>query len=307
MRCPSLRDLPPPPEAKTIWPWTRGSQPLPERMPNGQPWPLVSIVTPALNHGRFLEEAIRSVLLQGYPRIELIVCDGGSTDETVAVLARYQPWLKYWVSEEDDGPAGALNKGFGVATGEVFGFLNADDFLLPGCLEKVAHEFAEHREVDVVSGHGYFTTPAGELAMPTYSDAWSFVRFCHAACVLVQPATFFRREAFDRAHGFRAGRSTCWDMELWADMARAGATFRTMAAFVAACRLHSESITGHAGLRERRVRDAVAVMEELRGRPATAIDRFRCLFHRAIKFSRHPHRTLRQRYFFFTTLHRWSL
>lgn len=92
-----------------------------------------------------------------------------------------------------------------------------------------------------MSGHGYFAKASGELGVPLFSGRWSVTRFCHGACVLVQPATFFRRLVFDRARGFRPGPSTCWDMQLWADMARAGATFYCMDEFIAGFRLHPRS------------------------------------------------------------------
>jgi glycosyltransferase involved in cell wall biosynthesis len=307
MRCPTLTELPPPPEAMTIWPWTRGSRPLSPTMPNGESWPLISIVTPSFNQGRFLEQAIRSVLLQGYPRLELIVIDGRSSDNSIKTIARYGTWIKHWVSEPDSGPAAALNKGFGVASGEIFGFLNADDFYLPGCLEKVAAAFHARPSADVVSGHGYFAKVSGELGMPTFSDRWNPRRFRYGACVLVQPATFFRRAAFEQVNGFKQDPSTCWDMELWADMALAGATFHSMDEFVAAFRLHAGSITGAAGLRWQRLRDSLAVLERVRGRPDSFNDRLLSLYHCVSKFSEHPMRTFRQRLFFYRTLGRWML
>lgn len=101
--------------------------------------------------GSVLEQSIRSVLLQGYPRLEFIVIDGRSSDDSIKTIARYETWIKHWVSEPDSGPADALNKGFGVASGDIFGFLNADDFYLPGCLEKVAAGFHAHPSADVVA------------------------------------------------------------------------------------------------------------------------------------------------------------
>jgi glycosyltransferase involved in cell wall biosynthesis len=131
MRCPTLSELPPPPSGKTGWPWTQASPQLPDQMPDGAEWTKISIVTPNYNYGRFIEETIRSVLLQGYPNLEYIVIDGDSTDESVEIIKKYEPWLTYWVSEKDKGQANAINRGINLATGEWFNWLNSDDILLP--------------------------------------------------------------------------------------------------------------------------------------------------------------------------------
>jgi len=112
----SQRSAPSPP-GKTGWPWTEETSRLPEKMSDGRPWPRISIVTPSYNQGQFIEETIRSVLLQGYPNLEYIVIDGGSSDGSVEILQEYEQWLAYWVSERDRGQADALNKGFRRASG----------------------------------------------------------------------------------------------------------------------------------------------------------------------------------------------
>lgn len=296
----------PPAGSATGWPWTTGSTPLPEMMPDGRPWPLISIVTPSYNQGPFLERAIRSVLLQGYPRLEFIVMDGGSSDESAAILSRYEGWLTHWRSEPDDGPADALNKGFALATGDIFGFLNADDFYLPGSLEKIARAFAAQPAADVISGHGYFGNAAGDLGPAVFSDRWNLNRFGCGVCILIQPATFFRRSAFTGVNGFRHSRGI-WDFELWADMALAGATFGSIDEFLAVCRLHGASITGGRQFLQDRDRAARAVMDRVRGRPEAASDRFWKLFYRTTRFAKHPWRSVRQRWYFYSTLGRWYL
>jgi glycosyltransferase involved in cell wall biosynthesis len=273
-----------------------------------EPDPLViSVVIPSLNQGAYLEQAMQSVLQQSYPHVELIVMDGGSTDATTGLLEKYRASLAHSVSAPDHGPAAALNQGFRQARGDILAVLNADDYYLPGALAAVAQAFARDAAADVISGHGYFTDEAGNPGVPTFSDAWNERRFRHGACVLVQPATFFRAEAFARAGGFPESGRVCWDMELWAAFAATGARFRSLDAFLSAFRLHDASITGRTELRRLRREHARAVMAELKGRPELPIDRLMHLLHRALKFSSHPLRTLRQRAFVHSVLKRWSL
>lgn len=267
--------------------------------------PLISIVMPSLDQGRYIEQAIRSVVEQDYPRVELIVMDGGSTDGTQAILERYADRLS-WTSAPDAGPADALNRGFARARGEILGVLNADDFYLPGSLATVARAFASAPGADLISGHGYFATASGELGAAVYSDRWHPRHFRYGACVLVQQATFFRRRAFELTGGFRP-HSLCWDMELWADLAAAGARFERIDALLAAFRLHPSSITGGTAHHRRRREEARAVMARARGRPESTADRVLHVLHRAAKLAAHPLRPLRQRLFVRRTLGRWSL
>ena len=111
---------------------------MPDTLPDGTAWPRISVVVASLNHGRYIEEMIRSVLLQGYPDIELILIDGGSDHVTLDVIAKYQPWFSYSISEPDRGQSHALNKGMARVTGTLFNHLDTDDYFLPGCLAVVA-------------------------------------------------------------------------------------------------------------------------------------------------------------------------
>ncbi len=307
MRCPTLHEIPPTHPAKSGWPWTEGAQPSPEKMLDGRPWPRISIVTPSLNQGAFIEESIRSVLLQAYPHLELIVIDGGSTDGSVETIKGYGEWLAHWICENDAGPAQALNKGFRIASGEILGFLNADDFLLPGCLARVAEEFRLHDSADVVSGHGFMAKASSELGTRIFSDRWDSTRFAYGACVLVQAATFFRRRALQRVDGFNENNRTAWDMQLWGDMALAGASFHSIDEPLAVYRIHQGSISGTTRLRQQRLQDTRAVLRKMLGRHEIPRDRLYSLLYRLRKFSGHPGRTLRQRWFFYSTLGRWSL
>jgi glycosyltransferase involved in cell wall biosynthesis len=144
--CPSLTELPTPPAGKNGWPWTEEAAQLPETMPDGPPWPKISIVTPSYNQGQFIEETIRSVLLQGYTNLEYIVMDGGSTDNSVDVIRKYESWITFWESTPDRGQAHAINKGLAHATGEWFNWINSDDILLPNGLGTLAKVLEVGRE-----------------------------------------------------------------------------------------------------------------------------------------------------------------
>jgi len=144
MHCPTLKDLPPPPPAKSGWPWTEEPpQPL-DAAPFASAWPRISIVTPSYNQARFIEETIRSVLLQGYPNLEYIIIDNGSSDGSLEIIKKYAPWLKHWMSEKDQGQSDALNKGFSLCSGEILAFLNSDDMFLPEALQTVALSYVKN-------------------------------------------------------------------------------------------------------------------------------------------------------------------
>ncbi len=153
MRCPTMSELPAPPLGKTGWPWTEESPQLPDKMPDGSAWPRISIVTPSLNQGQFIEETIRSVLLQGYPDLEYIIIDGSSTDGSVDIIKKYEPWLTYWVSEPDKGQAHAINKGLKMATGEIVAWLNSDDYYEVSVMSKIAKKFTELASMDLIYGN----------------------------------------------------------------------------------------------------------------------------------------------------------
>jgi glycosyltransferase involved in cell wall biosynthesis len=164
MGCPSLKELHDPPRDKTGWPWTEASPQLPVSLPDGSSWPRISIVTPSYNQGRFIEETIRSVLLQGYPNLEYIIIDGGSSDDSVDIIKKYEPWLGYWVSESDNGQYDAINKGFAVSTGNVMIWLNSDDMLVENGLMAVGSIFARFApKVQWVTGLPAYWDEQGRL------------------------------------------------------------------------------------------------------------------------------------------------
>ncbi|HWA85399.1 MAG TPA: glycosyltransferase family 2 protein [Opitutus sp.] len=140
-----LRALPAPADRGFGWPWSEETDAALLANPPPGGWPKISIVCPSFRQGRFIEETIRSVLLQNYPATEFIVMDGGSDDGTVPLLEKYAPWLAHWESQPDGGQSQALNRGFARATGEIFGWINSDDYYLPGAFAAVARAFRASR------------------------------------------------------------------------------------------------------------------------------------------------------------------
>jgi glycosyltransferase involved in cell wall biosynthesis len=141
MSCPTLDELPPPPPGKSGWPWTEISTTLAPPVVNGASQPKITIVTPSYNQGKYIEETIRSVLLQQYPNLEYIIMDGGSSDESVEIIKKYSKWISYWKSEPDKGQSDAINKGMKIGTGSIAGWINSDDMLCKDALNRFAYNF----------------------------------------------------------------------------------------------------------------------------------------------------------------------
>lgn len=204
----------------------------------------ISIVTLSFNQEAYLKEAIESVLDQNYPYLEYIVVDPGSTDGSRELIERYKDRLARVIFERDRGPGDGLNKGFSYATGDVFGFLNSDDALLPGSLERVAGYFRLHPQCDIAFGNGYVLDGAGKATRHVRARGYTLRRYFHGGSRWLQQSTFFRREAFLRSPGFNVQNRTSWDGELFINMKRQGATVGYVDADLGAFRIHGESISG---------------------------------------------------------------
>ncbi len=180
--------------------------------------PRLSLVTPSYNQAAFLEATIQSVLAQNYPSLEYIVMDGGSTDSSVEILRRYEKHFAFWTSERDAGQSDALNRGFARATGEIFGWLNSDDVLLPNALQTIGAYFAQHPDCDFVTGDGVFiNVDASRELYYVRAAAYSFndlLRYDKDK-YLPQPSVFFSRRAFERVGGLDNSLRYVMDLDLW--------------------------------------------------------------------------------------------
>ncbi len=234
--------------------------------------PRISIVTLSFNQARFLEQAITSILDQGYDNLDYIIVDPGSTDGSRDIIARYRPQLATLLLAPDNGPADGLNNGFAAATGDIFGYINADDMMLPGSLATVARHF-QRDDINAILGNGLLTRADGRTIRTIKSSRFSLDDFGHGAMTFVQQGHWFRRRAFAASGGFNTENRTCWDAELLVDMARAGIEPANVPEQLAAFRLYGDTITGSGRLAQQMAIDLGRVHAKALGRTPAARDR----------------------------------
>lgn len=244
IRCPQLSDLPLPPGPQRGWPWTESTSLPGKGAGRGMGWPRITIVTPSFNQGEFIEETIRSVLLQGYPNLEYIIIDGGSTDDTVEIIKKYEPWLSYWVSEPDSGQTHALNKGFAKATGKIYGFLNSDDLYNRGTLQKITSLLdASLASPTLLTCTGaFFKDSQEELYTPP--PAPTLENWLSSPVSLFQPSTFWTRELHNAVGCFNEELHFCFDKDFFIRCVLCDAAYIAMPQLIAAkLRVHPQTKT----------------------------------------------------------------
>ena len=236
---PSIAALPAPPAGFHGWPWTEQTPPALLANPPRGGWPKITVVCPTYQQVKYIEETLRSVLLQGYPALEFIVMDGASQDGTVALLEKYSPWIKHWESTQDHGQSHALNKGFDRATGELFGWINSDDYYLPGAFVAVARAFL-NRPRGLYFGdwaERFGETPA--LTICHDRPAFAF-EIAAGARHLQSHTVFWPRPAHQR---FDESLKFTLDADFFKRLARSGLRPNYIAETIAVCRHHSASKT----------------------------------------------------------------
>jgi glycosyltransferase involved in cell wall biosynthesis len=220
-----FRNLPAAPQSRSDWPWTAESALTLLATLDASRAPKISIVTPSYNQGQYLEATIRSVLLQDYPNLEYMIVDGGSTDNSVEIIRKYEPWLAYWVSAPDNGQADAINRGFDRATGEICGWLNSDDIYEPGALQRVARTLTSNPDVDLVYGNGWQIDADGAKTTrchwvgpldPATQLNWNQI---------LQPAALWRRDVWNQAGQLDPSYNWGLDWEWFIRASKVGRTF----------------------------------------------------------------------------------
>lgn len=185
-------------------------------------WPRISVITPSYNQGQFLGECLDSVFRQGYPDLEVLVIDGGSTDGSVGIIKANEARLAYWCSEPDAGQGAAINKGLRLATGELVAWLNADDFYLPGALAHVARAYRQNPRASFYFGDGLRVDKSGDSVgafFPSGNVSFDLRALVYGLNCLLQPATFINRAKLSEVGPLNPALRYGLDTDLWIRLA----------------------------------------------------------------------------------------
>lgn len=242
---PLPENFPAPPPGKTGWPWTvdaAADDALRDASGGETDWPRISLVTPSYNQGQYIEETIRSILLQGYPNLEYFIMDGGSTDNAVAIIKKYEPWLAGWVSEKDKGMAHAINKGWARATGEVCGYLNSDDWYFPGALHVMGRTFGSQPSVSWVAGEVHNGWSPKEIVTRHVPHPTSLVECLGRKNYgFHQPGMFWRRSLVEKIGPLNETRHYSFCHDFWVRSLLAAYEMHCLPTPITFFRLHRQS------------------------------------------------------------------
>jgi glycosyltransferase involved in cell wall biosynthesis len=244
----TIDDLPEAPPEKTGWPWTEGSKIFPSHKIDDFQCPKISIVTPSFNQGNFLEETIRSILLQGYPNLEYIIIDGGSIDDSVQIIEKYSPWLTYWISEPDKGQSDAINKGMNIATGSIAGWINSDDMLCKDALNGYINYYEPSAEYLYIGDCLVCDIDRNILRRHrakifNITDLLNIGEIWRAKGHIIQPEVLFPRTVFQRVGGLNIKNHWAMDFELWGKLLLEGITIKYTEKAFAYFRVHDHQKT----------------------------------------------------------------
>jgi glycosyltransferase involved in cell wall biosynthesis len=204
--------------------------------------PRISIITPSYNQGEFLEDTILSILNQDYPNLEYFIVDGGSTDNSLEIIKKYENRIDWWVSEPDRGQSHAINKGLARATGDIINWINSDDLLFPGALQRVADCFLRHKgEVDLMTGENARISADGKILKISSPASRRAMSLRNLIMPIGQQSSFFTRRALDLAGPLKEDLHAIMDMDFYERILGQGGKFARFQGLVGAIRNHPKA------------------------------------------------------------------
>lgn len=227
-------------------------------------------------------KTICSVLEQNYPHYEYIIIDGGSTDNTIEIIKKYQKYLTYWVSEKDKGQAHAINKGFQHATGDIFAWINSDDYYEKDAFSRIGDIFSQAVNIVLVYGDNYFLYPDGSVLLRKRID-FNYRICLYAYNMIPQPSAFFTRKAYQRAGGIKENLRYSLDYDFFLRISEFGSVYhlhKPLSYF----RLHDSSKTVSMGFDF--TMEDLLVRESLLGRKWTRWDEYKRVWYFVRTFER---------------------
>jgi len=241
--------------------------------PEDPQWPRISIITPSYNQAPYLESTILSIHNQGYPNLEHIIIDGGSTDGSVDIIRKYEPRFAYWQSAPDKGQCFAINYGACRATGVFMTWINSDDLLLPGCLKRIGELILNFPETDILYGNQVEVDRMNRVTKRVYTIDFDLRDFLYEINIIIhQQSAFWRTDLFHRLGGVN-DCAYAMDYDLFHRMITAGGRWRRIEDFLAAFRMYPESLTGTGEVARSRTPTVDRIFQEVMGHPRTHWDR----------------------------------
>jgi glycosyltransferase involved in cell wall biosynthesis len=212
-----------------------------------QSLPKLSFITPSFNQGQYIEQTILSVLSQGYPNLEYIIMDGGSTDYSVEIIKKHEENITYWHSKKDNGQAAAINEGFARATGDILCWLNSDDAYMPGIFNKIIKEFKSLRNAELVFGNCLHFNDKNKKTRG--SDVVKrHQQFELSLCdYIIQPSTFFTKVAWQKAGSLNESLTFTFDWDWFIKAQKAGTVFTPIQEYFSFYRIHDAHKSGSGG------------------------------------------------------------
>ncbi len=258
--------------AAAEWPWMELPSPPVRPMAGAGSWPRISVVTCSYNQGMFIEETIRSVLLQDYPNLEYFIIDGGSRDNSVEVIKKYAAYIDSWVSEKDRGQSHAVNKGLAHCNGDIFTWINSDDVMAPGALRAVARSWLDHPN-RIIAGGTVFFNSAGiiEESKARGLTLKNFVRFWETEDLgWCQPSTFVPLQALRQVGCLREDLHHAMDYIMLTELMARGIEVSYVDQILSRFRMHADSKTVTA--KEDQSMERVNALRSLKNLPVAVQD-----------------------------------